>query len=464
MAPGIDRALSAVKVIQAPITASTAAPVSVQRTMTSPCAQPCAGPRIERRARSGAAASDTPRSVLTRRGEPRRVGAARARSGRNFRGWAFAASGAMAGTLMAGLLTACSPIIRDAQFVGARTRVTDATLAGPFDGQVVDEATDEPIQGATIVAVWSYDRGDGLVGPYGSETREVKTDQAGRYRVATAPRQIRGRTVRLVSFSLSVYKRGYVAYRSDTRFEGGPRTDFSLRHNAVKLRKWRKGDSHAQHLVFLAAPPAVQQRAKWEREAANLDLYRTLGGQAAVPLEAPEPDFTATLQLLDATAVLPPEEIRRRTGYTDAFTPGELGDLARTHFYHGVHLRASDREEAWDVAYRVWKDPPGGMDSVRDTFRATLPDVEMTGDVTNETWVQDDDKVRAVAFIDNDARVGVLLTCGAMQCVDIETAIILARFIADNLEAVQLKDAPVASKPVIPASVPRLAAPRGGSQ
>ncbi len=344
-----------------------------------------------------------------------------------------------------GLLLAavgCSPIVRDPGFSGARDRVTDVSLLGPFDGQVLDEQTAEPLQGATVVGVWSYDVGDGLIAPLGSEVVEVKTDQAGRYRIPEAPMKIRGPGVRLVTFELVAYKRGYVAYRSDARFEGGPRTDFSLRHNEVKLRKWRKGDSHARHLVYLAAPPAVQQRARWEREAANLDLYRTLGGQATIEVEEPEPDPTATLQLLDATGLLPPEEIRRRTGYADAFTPGDLADLTRTHFYHGVHLRAVDREEAWDVAYRVWKDPPGGMDSVRDTFRATLQDVEPTGDVTAETWVFDDDKVRAVAFVDADARVGVLLTCGAMQCVDIETAIILARYIADNVAALSHDDAP----------------------
>lgn len=345
------------------------------------------------------------------------------------------------------VLGGCTPIVRDAAFVGATTRVTDAPLTGPFDGQVVDQATDEPIQGATVVGVWSYDRGDGLIGPYGSETREVKTDQAGRYRIGSAPRGVRGRYVRLVSFSLLVYKRGYVGYRSDASFEGGQRSDFTRRHNEVQLRKWRKGDSHAQHLVFLAAPPALAQQAKWEREAANLDLYRTLGGQAVTPTQEPEPELGATLQQLDASGLLPPEEVRRRTGFSEAFAPGELGDLARTHFYHGVHLEAIDREETWDVAYRVWKDPPGGLDTVRDTFRATLPDVEPTGDVTDETWVFDDEEIRAVAFIDADARVGVLLTCGAMQCVDIETAIVLARYIAENLDAMQLQDAPSVEAP-----------------
>lgn len=343
---------------------------------------------------------------------------------------------------------ACSPIVRPARFAGARDRVADVTLEGPFDGQVVDETTAEPIQGATVVGVWSYDQGDGLQGPSGSEVVEVKTDQAGRYRIPTAPRhRAHARPLRLVSFQLVVYKRGYVGYRSDRLLDGTPRNDFAQRHNRVQLRKWRDTDSHAQHLVFLAAPAAVAKLSAWEREAANLDLYRALGGEAAGPAPAEPTEPKSTLQVLDARPLLPPEDVRRRTGYTEAFDVKELGDLARTHFYHGVHLQAVDRDEVWDVAIRVWKDPPGGLQPVVETFEATLPQVEVTGEITPETWVYDSEQVRAVAFLDRERSVGVLLTCGAMQCMDIETAIILASFVHGNLDALELVDAPTAPTP-----------------
>jgi hypothetical protein len=337
---------------------------------------------------------------------------------------------------------ACGPIVRPARFSGARDRVTEVTLEGPFDGQVVDETTAEPIQGATVVGVWSYDQGDGLQAPSGSTVVEIKTDQAGRYRIPDAPRRKRGaHPVRLVSFQLVVYKRGYVGYRSDRLIDGTPRNDFAQRHNRVQLRKWRDTDSHAQHLVFLAAPAAVAKLSAWEREAANLDLYRELGGQAAGPDPTPS-EPKATLQVLDARMLLSPEDVRRRTGYTDAFEVKELGDLARTHFYQGLHLQAVDRDEVWDVALRVWKDPPGGLSPVVETFEATLPQVKVTAEITPETWVFDSDEVRAVAFLDRERNVGVLLTCGAMQCVDIETAIILAGHVHDNLDALALIDAP----------------------
>lgn len=336
----------------------------------------------------------------------------------------------------------CSPIVRSPDFAGAPDRVTDVSLVGPFDGQVVDATTAEPIQGATVVGVWSYDRGDGLIGPWGSETAEVKTDQAGRYRIPEAPLETTGPSVRLVDFHLVVYKRGYVGYRSDLTYEGHPRTDFTLRHNRIQLRKWRETDSHAEHLLYLQPPPSIAQLARWERQAANIDLYRELGGGARIAVPgAPEPT-PGMLQLLDASKVLPPEEVRRRTGYTEAFEVKELTDLARTHFYHGVHLQALDREEAWDVAYRVWKAPPGGLGPVIETFQATLPGVEPTPEITDETWIYDSEQVRAVAFLDREEDVGVLLTCGAMQCVDIETAIILAKYVHDHLDRLEVVEAP----------------------
>lgn len=345
-------------------------------------------------------------------------------------------------------LVGCSPIVRDADFVGARDRVTDVTLEGPFDGQIVDATTSEPIQGASVVGVWSYDQGDGLLGPAGSESVLVKTDQAGRYRIPEAPMKIRGPGVRLVTFELVAYKRGYVAYRSDAVMDGGARTDFSLRQNRIELEKWRESDSHADHLLFLAAPPVIQQLTKWERDQANLDLYRALGGDGAEPGPArpddgdPTPEDTPKLELLDARGLLPPDEVRRRTGYADAFDVKDLADLARTHFYHGVHLQAVDRDETFDVAYRVWKSPPGGLASVQETFEATLPGVEQSSEITDQTWVFDSDDVRAVAFLDPEASVGLLLTCGVQQCVDIETAIILAKFAADHIDQITTEAAP----------------------
>lgn len=349
------------------------------------------------------------------------------------------------------VVAGCSPLVRDAPFGGARDHVADVALTGPFNGQIVDGTTNAPVGDATVVAVWSYDRGDGLVGPAGSETHVARSDRAGRYRVPEAPSTIRGAAVRLVDFTLFVYKRGYVAYRSDVAYDRGLRTEFVARHNRVELRKWVGTDSHADHLLMLSPPPEIERLTGWERSAANAALLRTLTG---APSDGPTEPTPTALEWLDATALLPPEEVRRRTGYTDAFNVGEFADLARTHFYHGVHLRAVDREEVWDLGIRVWRDPPGGLEPVLETFRATLPGVEASGDITPETYVLDTKDVRAVAFLDRTRNVGVLLTCGGMQCGDIETALILASFVHDHLGELRSVPVPAGTEPP-PSTAPR---------
>ncbi len=335
-------------------------------------------------------------------------------------------------------LGACGPLVRPATFVGARDQVTDASLLGPFDGQVVDATTGKPVAGAEIVAVWSYDRGSGFIGPYGSETYTTTTDAAGRYRIPVAKKKIRASTLRLVHFHIVVYKRGYRGYRSDARAEGEARSDFAVRHNRVELRKWRETDSHADHLLFLASPKDLRRANQWEQDLANLDLFRQHGGAGSGPqsgeAEAPTPAEPAVPQWLDAGQLLSADEVRTRTQYIDAFEFSDLPDLARKSFYHGVHIRAVGHDEPWDIAYRVWADPPGGLDPVLRTIEETMPGVKPSREVTPETWILSVEGVHAVAFVDREANVGVLLSCGDQQCIDIETAIILAKTLHRNLD------------------------------
>jgi hypothetical protein len=366
-------------------------------------------------------------------------------------------------TMALACVLACAPIVRPAPFQGARNQVTDTSLIGPFDGQIVDATTGEPVQDAVVVGVWSYDQGDGFIGPSGSETISVQTDDVGRYRIARAPLRVRGPSLRLVSFHLVVYKRGYTGYRSDTVFEGGSRRDFTGRHNRIELTKWRERDSHAEHLLFLAPPREVARVADWEQAQANLDLYRALGGGAAGPAEedsgeagADEGETSDTGEVapdehegqwLDAAALIAPEEIAMRTGYDGEFALEDLTDFPRTAFYHGVLVRAVDRDESHDFSYRVWHSPPGGLEPVIDLFRSNLP-VEATAEVTDETWiyVEPDTEYRGVAFIDRKRNTGVLISCGPQQCADVDTAIILAKFIHGRLDALTWFDAPTEAK------------------
>jgi hypothetical protein len=359
---------------------------------------------------------------------------------------------AAAGLTLLAALVACSPVVRPADFPGAADKVTDVVLTGPFDGQIVDASTGEPLRDAVVVGVWTYERGDGLVGPWGSETVRVETDEAGRYRIAPAPLARRGAGVRLVSFRLVAYKRGYVGYRSDLRFDGSERTDFVGRHNEIALEKWREGMSHAEHLLFLAAPRDIQLAARWERDLANLELYRAQGGEALsaaadAPPRAPtkgetpgdasaggmKPPPVELPSLLDITGFLPIGEVQRRTGDDGKLTLRDLDDLERTAFYHGIALTAEGRDETYDVTLRVWIDPPAGLAPILETITATLPGVKPKSIVTDETWTSEDGIRRIVAFVDRSNEAAVLLTCGVEQCVDMDTAIILAKLVANRI-------------------------------
>lgn len=358
---------------------------------------------------------------------------------------------------------ACAPVVRPPTFQGASETLTEVSLLGPFDGQVVDTATSEPIQGATVVAVWSYDQGDGFIGPAGSITETSETDAAGRYRISRPAEHRGGENLRLVSFRLFVYKRGYAAYRSDTQRDGSPRTDFVARHNQIAMHKWEAADSHADHLLFLAPTRELASLTQWERSRANAELYRRSGGLGDLPEEPIVNDATrpsATLPLtpaaaapLDAKSLLTPEEIVLRTGQLIEFEVASLSDIPASSTYHGVHLRALEHDESFDVSFRVWRNPPDGFDPIIATFNATLPDVPVSDDVTEETWVADFETVRAVAFIDRGRSVAVLVTCGVGQCVDISTTLILAKLAHGNLDRIGAKRAPEPS-PAEPAAVP----------
>src|SRR5690606_40061018 len=125
------------------------------------------------------------------------------------------------------------------------------------------------------------------------------------------------------------------------------------------------------------------------------------------------------LALLDARTLLPPDEVKRRTGSATTFQVKDLTDLARTHFYHGVHLQAVTQDEEWDVAYRVWKAPPAGLESIEETFAASLPRLQASDHLVAPTWIYDNGEGRADAIIDWPLQFGVLLKCGQAQFLEL---------------------------------------------
>ena len=117
--------------------------------------------------------------------------------------------------------------------------------------------------------------GRGLIAPAGGAVRTVATDDDGRYlieRLATLPSW----RSRVVSVTLVIYQRGYVAYRCDRVFDnpGGmrARTDFSQHNNVAKLDRWTSALSHVKHVRFVGGSGALKRALGSELVEASLEL------------------------------------------------------------------------------------------------------------------------------------------------------------------------------------------------
>ena len=189
---------------------------------------------------------------------------------------------AIAGAALAAVVlavTACGAAkVRPAPFRARPDSVDPGSLLGPFDGKVVDAGTGEPVTGALVYATWTFQSGTALQSPSGY--REAVTLDRRRRPLPARPRS-RGLPGggRVADFNLVIYKRGYVAYRSDRRFDDlGPRLDFAQRQNLVRLDKWRSEYSHVRHLRFVGGGPAIAALTRWEMPEAAAELAGVKAG------------------------------------------------------------------------------------------------------------------------------------------------------------------------------------------
>ena len=135
------------------------------------------------------------------------------------------------------VLAACAETsVRKAPFRVRPDAPQAGSLEGPFNGRVLDSTTHQPVAGALIYGAWSLERGAGLPEPAGAREFVGSTDAAGYYKVPTLGSL--PRSARVTEFTLLVYKRGYIAYRSDRRFgDLGPRMDFAQDGNQILLER-----------------------------------------------------------------------------------------------------------------------------------------------------------------------------------------------------------------------------------
>lgn len=329
-------------------------------------------------------------------------------------------------------LSGCGPIVRVAPFGERPDSVKPGSLLGPFEGQVVDADSGQPLAEALVFCSWSFDRGMGTPAPEAVRAYAAQTDVDGRYLIPQLRSFPQGLTTRLARFSLVIYRKGYVGYRNDRVFgQTRARHDFSQWNNLVRLARWSPELSHAQHLLFLGGGRPLEAASEWEVLAAAAELdgggrRPTLGGIQVTPLP------TGARVRLDASALLSSDEVRTVTGYQGAFTTGRLAG-ERSEAYDSFHLRATDRPERYDVALRVWR--PGGDKLIAkyEEILKALPGSKQNDEIADRSFHVTQGEILGLGFVDKSSETVVLLTCGRGQCTKESQLLELGKVIEKNL-------------------------------
>jgi hypothetical protein len=348
--------------------------------------------------------------------------------------------------LACSFFAACAPAAaRPAPFRARPDSVAAGDLRGPFDGKVIDGETERPVAGATVYAVWSFVGGYGFPGANGYAEKLVNTDAEGRYMVprleASPPSG-----ARLGGFHLVVFKRGYVAYRSDRRFEDlGPRLDFTQRRQEVRLDRWRSDISHVKHLRYVGGGATLAELTKWEvpEAAAELAGRPSPGGTA----DASTPGKTAgkgrptgSIPVgppLPAQQLLVPADVAEVTGFSGEFDVSDLGDEPPSPQYNSVHLRAKGQGEAYDVAARIWHVAGEDAEALFDKLTKELPGVKESEELGDRSLraVSPEGDILGFAFVDKTRGVVVLVQCGASQCRSGDQVLAIAKRMKDRADA-----------------------------
>jgi hypothetical protein len=340
----------------------------------------------------------------------------------------------MAGLLLAITAAGCGAgRVRPAPFRFRPDSVDPGSLLGPFDGKVVDATSGDPVAGALVYATWSLQTGSAMQAPSGFREAVTSTDSSGRYRIAELDDQDGPgvpRRARVSDFYLVIYKRGYVAYRSDRRFDDlGPRLDFAQRQNQVRLEKWRTDHSHVRHLRYVGGGPAIAALTRWEMEEAAAEL----SGIKAGPRVATDLVVTGGGGL-PASLVLSEQDLRAITRFDGTFETGPLNDEPDTDFYSSQHFRALGQPESFDVAVRVWKLDQKTAQERYVELVGSLPDAKEVNEIADRSMRATEQQIFGVGFLDERRGVVVLMTCGQSQCKSIDVLVALGRKAHENIK------------------------------
>ncbi len=324
----------------------------------------------------------------------------------------------------------CGPIVEQAAFPARPDTLRPGDLLGPFDGIVLDAETDRPVAGATVAASWAFERGVGLVGPLGAHEQVTETGADGRYRIAPLKNFPSGASARVQRFTMIVYHRGHVGWRSDRRFPGlQARRDFAQRGNKIRLEKWQTTFQHHQHLVYLGGGDAIKAAASWEVQPASLELEGTSATASKVGAVLP----ALPVKTLDARPLLSEEEVRGVTGYPGSFEVGKLGDLPSTEFYDSSHFKAVGKPESFDVGLRVWALGEAGAEAQYRKLQTELPGATTTDEIGDAALRARAGEVLGLAFLQRERGIVVSVTCGTGQCTEASMILRLGKLIEGHL-------------------------------
>jgi hypothetical protein len=334
-------------------------------------------------------------------------------------------------------VSSCGPMVENAPFSARPDTLRPGDLLGPFDGLVVDGETERPLAGAVVEGSWAFERGIGLQGPAAALEAATETGADGRYRLRIPADLPRGEGIRLRRFTLIVYRRGYVVWRSDGSFPTGePRHDFAQRANHVRLEKWQSSMSHYRHLVFLGGGPAIHTAAAWEVQPAGLELDGAAPATAVKrPTEAARAGSSVALEI---SPLLSEDEVRGVTGYAGKFEVGKLADRATSDVYDSRHFKAVDKPETHDVGLRVWAI---GSEAAEAQFRkllGDLPGAVATEEMGDSSLRARGGDVSGFAFLLREKGVVMQLSCGVAQCSEPSMILRLAKLAESHLPEVKL--------------------------
>ena len=330
------------------------------------------------------------------------------------------------------LLSSCGPLVENAPFSVRPDTLQPGDLLGPFDGIVVDSESERPIASATVSGSWAFERGIGLRGPAGSREFSLETSADGRYQIPRPDELETGGSMRLRRFTLVVYRRGYIAYRSDFKFGTSEvRHDFSQHGNKIRLEKWQPTMEHRRHLAFIGGGQAIAKASGWEAQPASLE-YEGLTAQPIVETQV-EKSVAMSDQSLDVTPLLSVAEVRGATGFAGEFEVGRLADRVRSDVYDSLHFKAKGKPEAFDVGVRVWSVGPVAAEEQFKKLAGELPAAVATEEIGDRSLRARGGDVLGLAFLLREKGLVVQLSCGTSQCTEPTMVLRLAKLVESHV-------------------------------